>query len=104
MLAYLHAGQAIRMDPPSSCDQDGLTSLQKPSRWNWLVIVTALLWLAISFAAAAMIAATAKASGHWLGVFCLYSVIFMLIPLIPFLGWIERRRKRERLKNHTRVT
>jgi hypothetical protein len=57
-----------------------------------------VLLVAVSLAGGVAVAATARASNHWLGAFCLYAVIFTMIPMVPFLGWITQRRKLERLK------
>jgi hypothetical protein len=60
---------------------------------KWIVIITGILWIALSIVAAAAVASSARSSNHWLGAFCLYAVIFVLVPVVPYLGWIERRRK-----------
>jgi hypothetical protein len=65
---------------------------------RWVVLITGVLLLAVSMAGAAAVAATARVSNHWLGAFCLYAVIFTMIPMVPYLGWIAQRRKLERLK------
>lgn len=67
---------------------------------KWITAIAALLWIALSLVISAAVASSARASDHWLGAFCLYAIIFILLPMVPYLGWIERRRKYELLKHH----
>jgi hypothetical protein len=60
---------------------------------RWIVILAGLLWIALSLTVAAVVASTAESSNHWLGAFCVYSIIFVLLPVVPFVGWIQRRQK-----------
>jgi membrane protein DedA with SNARE-associated domain len=60
---------------------------------RWIVILAGLLWIALSLTIAAVVASSAESSNHWLGVFCVYSIIFILLPVVPFVGWIQRRQK-----------
>jgi membrane protein DedA with SNARE-associated domain len=60
---------------------------------RWIVILAGLLWIALSLTIAAVVASSAESSNHWLGAFCVYSIIFILLPVVPFVGWIQRRQK-----------
>jgi len=90
----------MRPEPPLPDHRHGLLSAILLFAGRWVVVAAGLLWIVLSLAAAAAIAATARSSNHWLGVFCLYAIIFLLLPVIPFLGWIAQRRKREYLRRH----
>jgi hypothetical protein len=65
---------------------------------RWVVIIAGLLWIVLSLSLATAVASSAKSSDHWLGAFCVFAVIFVLLPVVPFIGWIERRRKREHIE------
>jgi hypothetical protein len=92
----------MQPEPHSLDHRHGLISAILSFGVRWVVLITGMLWIVLSLAAAAAVASTAKSSNHWLGVFCLYAVIFILLPVVPYLGWIAQRRKHDYLKHHSR--
>jgi hypothetical protein len=91
----------MRPESPSSGHRHGLISAVLSFGKRRVVIIAGLFWIVLSIVLAAAVASSARSADHWLGAFCLYAVIFALLPVVPFFGWIERRRKREYLRHHS---
>jgi hypothetical protein len=89
----------MRPRPAPSSHSHSLISAVRSFCERWIVFLAGLLWIALSLTVAAAIASSAKSSNHWLGAFCVYTIICVLLPVVPFVGWIERRRKRNRLES-----
>ena len=81
------------MRPGPARNPRSLTSAFRSFCERWIVILAGLLWIALSLTIAAVVASSAESSNHWLGAFCVYSIIFILLPVVPFVGWIQRRQK-----------
>jgi hypothetical protein len=83
----------MRQESPSSGHDNFFSAVMSFGKRR-IVIIAGLLWIILSVIIAAAVASSAKSTDHWLGAFCLYTVIFALLPAVPYFGWIERRRQR----------